>query len=166
MNTFLIILAFSCLLVGIIGAVSPGIPGPPVSWAGLLLSSFTPWAKSSLLLLVATAMLAVVITVLDYVIPALFTKRFGGTKYGVWGCSIGLLISFLGIFFGPQGLLGILFWPFLGAFAGEYIHRHALGPALLAACGTFFGFLAGTFLKVVYCVALLVVVIISLAFGS
>ena len=166
MNTFLIIAAFSCLLVGIIGAVSPGIPGPPISWAGLLLSSFTPWAKTSTVLLVATAVLAVVITVLDYVIPALFTKHFGGSKYGVWGCSIGLLISLFGIFFGPQGLLGVLLWPFLGALAGEYIHRHAIGPALFAACGTFFGFLAGTFLKFAYCVALLVVVIFSLAFGS
>ena len=131
MSTVLIILAFLCLAIGIAGAVIPGLPGPPVSWVGLLLAALTP-------------------------------KRLGGSKYGIWGCNIGLVISFIGLPFGPHGLLGVIFWPFAGALIGEYINQHEWQPALRAAWGAFLGFLSGTLLKLVYCIALLVVVIAKL----
>ncbi len=162
MNTFLIIMAFLCLAVGIVGSVVPALPGPPVSWLGLLLAGFTPWVEASSTLLVTTAVVAVVITVLDYVIPSLATKRFGGSKYGVWGCNIGLVVSIIGLPIGPTGLLGLVFWPFVGALAGEYIKRRDLRPSLRAAWGAFVGFLSGTLLKAAYCVTLLVVVIMAL----
>lgn len=162
MNTFLIIMAFVCLLVGIVGSIVPGLPGPPVSWVGLLVAGFTPWVANTPALLVVTAAVAVVITVMDYVIPAVSTRRFGGSKYGIWGCNIGLVISLVGLPFGPTGLLGMVFWPFLGAFVGEYVKQQDLQPALRAGFGAFLGFLAGTLLKVVYCVALLVVVIVAM----
>ncbi len=162
MNTILIILAFLCLVVGILGAIIPGLPGPPVSWVGLLLASLTPWVGCSATLLVVTALLAAVITVLDYVVPSLATKRQGGSNYGIWGCNIGLVISIIGLPFGPQGLLGVIFWPFIGALVGEYIKSREMAPALRAAWGAFLGFLTGTLLKLAYCVALLVIVIVNL----
>ncbi len=162
MNTVLIILAFLCLLVGIAGAVIPGLPGPPVSWVGLLLASFTPFCTVSTAMLITTAVIAAVITVLDYVVPSLSTKHNGGSKYGIWGCNIGLVISIIGLPFGPQGLIGVIFWPFAGALVGEYINKHDWQPALRAAWGAFLGFLTGTLLKLVYCIALLVVVIVKL----
>lgn len=162
MNTFLIIMAFICLIVGIIGSVVPALPGPPISWLGLLLAGFTPWVDTTPILLIVTAGVAVVITVLDYVVPSLTTKRFGGSKYGIWGCNIGLVISIIGLPFGPTGLLGVIFWPFAGAFVGEYLKQQDLKPALKAALGAFIGFLTGTFLKVAYGIALLVVVIVAL----
>lgn len=162
MNTALIIIAFLCLLVGIVGAIVPGLPGPPISWVGLLLASLTPFVECSTLMLVVTAVLALVITVLDYVVPSLSTKRSGGSKYGIWGCNIGLIVSIVGLPFGPQGLAGVIFWPFIGALVGEYIKSQEIGPALRAAWGAFLGFLTGTLLKVAYCVALLVVVIVGL----
>ena len=162
MNTFLIIIAFVCLVVGIIGSIAPALPGPPVSWLGLLLAGFTPWVETSPLLLIVTAAVAVVICVLDYVIPSLSTKRYGGSKYGIWGCNIGLIVSFIGLPFGPTGLFGLVFWPFAGAFIGEYIKNQDFQPALRAAWGAFVGFLSGTLMKVVYCIALLVVVIVAM----
>ena len=162
MNTVLIILAFVCLAVGILGSIIPGLPGPPVSWVGLLLASLTPYIEISTAVLVGTAVAAAVITVLDYVVPSLSTKRNGGSKYGIWGCNIGLVISIIGLPFGPQGLLGVIFWPFIGALVGEYIKSREMAPALRAAWGAFLGFLTGTLLKLVYCVALLVIVIVGL----
>ena len=162
MSTVLIILAFLCLAIGIAGAVIPGLPGPPVSWVGLLLAALTPYVSTSATMLIVTAVIAAVITVLDYVVPSLSTKRLGGSKYGIWGCNIGLVISFIGLPFGPQGLLGVIFWPFAGALIGEYINQHEWQPALRAAWGAFLGFLSGTLLKLVYCIALLVVVIAKL----
>jgi uncharacterized protein YqgC (DUF456 family) len=162
MSTVLIILAFLCLAIGIAGAVIPGLPGPPVSWVGLLLAALTPYVSTSATMLIVTAVIAAVITVLDYVVPSLSTKRLGGSKYGIWGCNIGLVISIIGLPFGPQGLLGVIFWPFAGALIGEYINQHEWQPALRAAWGAFLGFLSGTLLKLVYCIALLVVVIAKL----
>jgi uncharacterized protein YqgC (DUF456 family) len=62
----------------------------------------------------------VVIQVLDYFIPAWGTKKFGGTKWGVWGSTIGLLLGFL------MGPLGIVLGPFVGAVVGEllYFNQH------------------------------------------
>ena len=162
MNTVLIILAFVCLVVGVAGAVIPGLPGPPIAWAGLLLAALTPYIAVSTTLLIATAVIAAVITVLDYVVPSLSTKRLGGSKYGIWGCNIGLVISIIGLPFGPQGLLVVVFWSFAGALIGEYINQHEWRPALRAAWGAFLGFLTGTLLKLVYCVALLVLVLVKL----
>ncbi len=162
MNTVLIILAFICLIVGILGAIIPGLPGPPISWVGLLLASLTPFVSCSTALLVVTAVLALIITVLDYLVPSPSTKRQGGSKYGIWGCNIGLVISIIGLPFGPQGLLGVIFWPFVGALVGEYIKSREMGPALKSAWGAFLGFVTGTLLKLVYCVVLLVIVIVGL----
>ena len=162
MNTILIILAFICLAIGIAGAVIPGLPGPPVSWLGLLLAALTPFAAVNATMLIVTAVIAAVITVLDYVVPSRPTKHNGGSKYGIWGCNIGLVISIIGLPFGPQGLIGVIFWPFAGALVGEYINKHDWQPALRAAWGAFLGFLTGTLLKLVYCIALLVVVIVKL----
>lgn len=162
MDVFLIIMAFVCLLVGIVGSIVPGLPGPPISWVGLLVAGFTPWVANTPALLIVTAAVAIVITVMDYVIPSLTTKRFGGSKYGIWGCNIGLVVSIFGLPFGPTGLLGMVFWPFIGALIGEYIKQQDFQPALKAGLGAFIGFLTGTLLKVVYCVALLIVVIVAM----
>ena len=162
MNTFLIIMAFVCLVIGIVGSVAPGLPGPPIAWVGLLLAGFTPWVETTSMLLIVTAAVAVVITILDYVMPSFSTKRYGGSKYGVWGCNIGLILSLFGLPFGPTGLLGVVFWPFVGALVGEYLKQQEMDRALRAAWGAFLGFLSGTLLKLAYCIALLVVVIVAM----
>ena len=36
METFIAILAIVLGLVGIVGSIAPGLPGPPLSWVGLL----------------------------------------------------------------------------------------------------------------------------------
>ena len=162
MHTVLIILAFVCLAIGVAGSILPGLPGPPLSWVGVLLASLSTIAPCSTAMLVGTAAIAAVITVLDYVVPSLSTKRYGGSRYGIWGCNIGLVVSIVGLPFGPQGLLGVVMWPFVGALVGEYLNKHDLKPAMRAAFGAFIGFLSGTLMKVVYCVAMLVWVIVKL----
>lgn len=162
MDILFIILAFLCLLAGLIGSVLPALPGPPLAWVGLLLAGFTSYVEVSTTVLIATACLAVVITVLDYVVPSLSTKHFGGSKNGVWGCNIGLILSLFGLPIGPTGLLGVIVWPFVGALVGEYLKEKELTHALRSAWGAFIGFLCGTVMKVAYCVALLTVVILRL----
>ena len=168
MDTFLIILAFVSAVVGIVGAVVPGLPGPPFAWLAVLLQSFTSHNDDfSVTFLVITAILAVVITVLDYVIPAWGTKRFGGTLSGTKGSTVGLLVSvfllpFLGITIGPFGIVGILLGPFVGAYVGERMHQTDTGQALRSAIGSFIGFLTGTFIKLVFAIVILVFMIKNL----
>lgn len=156
MQTLLLILAIVCLLVGIAGAIVPGLPGPPVSWLGLLfygISATHPFTPTFLIIMAA---IALVITVLDYVIPSVFTKKMGGSKWGIWGCNIGLVISIIGLPFGPQGLLGVIVWPFAGAFIGELINEKPAREAFKAAWGAFLGFLSGTLIKTLYGIAAIV----------
>jgi uncharacterized protein YqgC (DUF456 family) len=85
------------------------------------------------------------VTLLDYIIPVYGTKKFGGTKYGVWGCMLGLLAGFW------MGPVGIIIGPFVGAFVGEWLANRNSDKALRAAIGSFIGFLTGTVLKLVVC---------------
>lgn len=152
MNTVLIVAAVILILIGLLGSVIPGLAGPPFSWAGLLLLNFTTAAEYSLTFLIITALVCVIITVMDYVVPSLSTKKHGGSKAGVWGCNIGLVISIIGLPFGPQGILGVIFWPFIGALVGELLGGKKSREALRAAWGAFVGFLCGTGLKLAYAI--------------
>ena len=161
MNTLLIILAFVCLAVGIVATFTPVPPAVPVAWAGLLLARLGGVAISTSML-VWTAVIGLALMVLDYVIPLFTTKRFGGTKYGVWGCTIGLLVGIIGLPVGPTGIVGVFFWPFVGALIGEYLKQHELRPALRSAWGAFVGMMTGTLAKVLYGIVLTVILIIKL----
>ena len=144
MEYFLLILGFILMLVGIIGSILPALPGPPVSWVGILLLYFCQRIETNYWLLGITLIIAVVIGILDYIIPAKGTKYFGGSKYGIWGTNIGLVIGI----FAPIPF-GFLIGPFVGALVGELIYNsQEKGRALKAATGSFIGFLAGTFMKV------------------
>ena len=149
-----VLLAFSIflILVGIIGCVLPVIPGPPLSFLGLLLVHFTKFAHFNPNTLLILGMLALIVTILDYIVPVWGTKKFGGTKAGVWGSTVGLItgiiiLPMLGIVLGPFGLIGILAGPFFGALIGELIHGQESEKALVAAIGSFIGFLTGTIMK-------------------
>lgn len=164
MNVTLIIWAVVLVLLGLVGSVVPAIPGPPLSWAGLLLLHFSSAAQYSTAFLIITAVVAAIITVMDFVLPSISTKKHGGSKAGIWGCNIGLVVSIIGLPFGPQGLLGVVFWPFVGALVGEFISGKKNREALRAAWGAFLGFLMGTGLKLVYGLFALIILIKDLIF--
>ncbi len=141
MDIVLIIIGAFLMLIGLIGCILPVIPGPPISYVGILLLHFTEKYSFSDKFLVIWFLLTVAVTVLDYVVPVYGTKKFGGTKKGVWGSTIGLV---LGLFFAP---LGIIIGPFLGAYIGELIAHNDSQKALRSAIGSFMGLIAGTVMK-------------------
>ena len=146
MEYFLLIMSFCFLIIGILGSFLPVLPGPPISWVGLLLLSLTNGITMSYWVLGITLFIALFVVVLDYIIPAKGTKRFGGSKYGIWGTNIGLVI---GLFFPP---IGFIIGAFAGALIGELIYdKKDQNRAFKAATGSFLGFLAGTFIKLVVC---------------
>ncbi len=145
MDTFLIVLGGLLILGGIIGSVVPFLPGPPLAFVGLLLQQLRSDPPFTVNFLLIGAGITLVVSVLDYVIPLYSTRKFGGSKYGMWGCTIGLIV---GIFIPPWG---IVVGPFIGAFVGEMIASKQSGQALRAAAGSFVGFLFGTLLKLIAC---------------
>jgi uncharacterized protein YqgC (DUF456 family) len=158
MDILLIILGAICLLLGLVGCVAPVVPGVPLSYLGLWLLHWTERVQFSWQFLLIWAVVTIVIQILDYFIPAWGTKKFGGSKYGVWGSTIGLLA---GLFMGP---MGIILGPFVGAVIGEmiYFNRHPqsadnqtansnFNRALRAGLGSFIGLLTGTVLKLICC---------------
>ncbi|WP_395052186.1 DUF456 domain-containing protein, partial [Flavobacterium sp.] len=150
MDFILIILGLTCCIIGLLGSFLPILPGPPISWLGLLLLYLTKVVEANYWILGITLVVTITISILDYTIPAKGTKKFGGTKYGVWGTNIGLLI---GLFFPPVGfIIGL----FLGAFIGELIYNfNDKKGALKAATGAFLGFLVSSFMKFMVCLSFL-----------
>lgn len=142
MDIFLIILAAFLMILGILGSFLPILPGPLTSWVGLLVFHLTDLIPMNWTFLISTFIIALAIWILDYIIPALGTKRFGGSRAGMIGTSIGLVI---GLFSPIPG--GIIIGPFLGALMGELINKSTFDKALKAAFGSFLGFLASTFIK-------------------
>ena len=130
------------MILGILGCVLPVIPGPPVSFTGLLLLHFTRFAEFSFTFLVLFGSVAIIVTVLDYIVPLWGTKKFGGSKAGLWGAGIGLV---LGIIFFPP--LGIIIGPFAGAVIGEAITGKDAAGSFKAGMGSLLGFLMGVGLK-------------------
>ncbi len=146
MDIFLLILAFLFMLIGILGSFLPALPGPPVSWVGILLLYLTKAIPDDWMVLGITLAIAIIVFALDYIIPAVGTKKFGGTRAGMIGTTLGLIVALI---FPILGIFGIIIWPFVGAFVGELINKADSKTALKAAFGSFIGFLTGTFLKFV-----------------
>ena len=144
MDIVLLIIALILLIVGIVGSIMPFLPGIPVSWLGLLVFYLSSAVPMNYTILGITLALTIIIYAMQYIIPAYGTKYFGGSKHGMWGATIGLVV---GIFLPIPG--GIFIGPFLGAFLGELMNRSASKVAIKAAFGSFIGLLASTFMELV-----------------
>ncbi len=146
-STVLIVLAIMLCITGIIGSVVPGLPGPPLSWVGVLLAYLSHklgGADMSMTSVLIWLGVTVVVSVLDYTIPARFTKLAGGTKAGSTGATIGMI---LGMFLTPIGMIPC---SLLGAFLAEWLQENkSIGGALKSAVGTFIGFMLGSGLKII-----------------
>ncbi|TVZ16616.1 DUF456 domain-containing protein [Maribacter sp. MAR_2009_72] len=144
MDIVLLVLGFIFMLIGILGSFLPVLPGPPISWIGLLLLYMTKAISMNWTFLGITLAIALLVFALDYIIPAMGTKKFGGTKAGVIGTTIGLVVALIFPILGP---FGIIIWPFIGALVGELLNKADKKTATKAAFGSFLGFLTGTFIK-------------------
>jgi uncharacterized protein YqgC (DUF456 family) len=139
------VLAVLCVLAGFAGCVLPVLPGPPLSWVGLFVvwaargfEAYTFGTTAALVLLGIT----VAVTVLDVFAPMIGAKRYGSSKWGVWGSVIGLLVGM--IWFPP---FGMIVGTFLGALVGELLKGRTTPQSMRAAWGVFVGTVLGIVLK-------------------
>ena len=156
MDVLLFIVSALLMLVGIIGSVVPALPGPPLSYVGLLLLQLTDKVQFSTSFLVVWGIVVLAVVVLDYYLPIWTTKRIGGSKAGINGSIIGMVV---GIVFTPIGMiLGTL----LGAIIGEIIGGASGDKALKSGLATFVGTMLSIGIKLIVCVSLLMYYIIEL----
>lgn len=161
METFIAISAILLGILGIIGSIAPALPGPPLGWLGMLLlyiwgggtnGAGEPMSTTFLLVWLG---IVIVVSILDYIVPAYFTKLTGGSKYGGWGAMAGL---FIGLIYPPVGMI-------VGSLAGAFLAELLFGgkgtaESLKSAFGAFMGFLFGTGLKLICCAVMLFYIVI------
>jgi uncharacterized protein YqgC (DUF456 family) len=136
----LTILGLLLALVGLVGCILPTIPGPPLGFLALIVLSIAKdWEPFSLTFLVIMAGLTIGVSGLDYVVPAASARKYGGSKYGVWGSIIGMLIGLL--FFPPWGML-------IGTMAGALVGELTTGRDRRKALRAGWGVLVGTIVAI------------------
>ena len=142
------------MLIGFVGAVLPIIPGPLITYAGLLVLHFfsdsIDFSSSELLLY---TLLTIIVFSSDFILQFIGVKKFGGEKYSVYGTMVGIIF---GLFFSP---IGLIIGPFLGAFLGALMDNKKQDEAFGIAFGALIGFIFGTFIKIVYSIGILIVII-------
>jgi uncharacterized protein YqgC (DUF456 family) len=147
LDILLIVLGAVCLTAGILGSILPALPGPPLSYAGLLILHFTERVQFTTVQLLLWLLLVLLTVLADYLLPVLGVKRWNGSRWGNIGCIVG---TFAGLFLFPPW--GILLGPFAGAVLGEMLFAGKRMPeALKAGFGAFIGFLLGTVFKLSVC---------------
>ncbi len=144
MDQLLIVLGFIMMIGGLAGCILPLIPGPPLSYVGLLLLHATQGYQFSSNFLIIWGLITALVYGIDYVIPALTARQAGAGKRGVWGSMIGLFVGL--IFFPPYG---IILGPFIGAVIGELSSGKNSAAALKSGFASFLGFLIGTLIKII-----------------
>lgn len=150
MDILLVFIAALFIVLGVLGSFLPILPGPLTSWVGLLILHLTDAVPMNWVFLGIWLAVAILIWLLDYFIPAIGTKRFGGSRYGMIGTTIGLIVGLL-----SPIPFGIIIGPFVGALIGELINKTDQQKAVKAAFGSFLGFLTSTFLKFVFSIIFL-----------
>jgi len=144
MAVVLIVFGGLLVIIGIVGCVVPVIPGPPVSYISLILVSWAyHWKAFTVPFLIVMGVITIIATILDFVLPVYLPKKYGGSKYGVWGSILGMLAGM--IFFPPFGLI---IGTFAGAIIGELIFNKNKRVALKSGLGVFFGTFAAMMIKI------------------
>ena len=157
MDILITICAILCGIIGVLGAVLPVLPGPALSFVGMVLAYFNGGDTITERMLWIWGIVTIVVSILDYILPGYFSKIFGGTKAGITGATIGV---FVGVFMGP---LGIILGPFVGAVIGELLHeKKNLNKAITVGFGSLLSFLVGSGVKLILAGFMLYYIVIDL----
>lgn len=131
------IAAIIMFIVAFIGLVYPIIPSVFFIVGGFLLYGLiASFDEMSWLFWIIQALFVILLFGADTLANVVGVKKFGGSKAGMWGSTIGLLI---GPFVIP--VAGILIGPFLGAFLSELlVSRTGVKQSLKTGIGSIVGF--------------------------
>ena len=146
--SLVITLGIILLVIGLVSCVLPPLPGTIIAYGALLLTYFgmVNHGNISQTILIVYGILVGAFAIVDTFIPIWGTKKFGGTKAGIRGSFIGILV---GILLSPFGGISIIVCPFLGAMIGELIAGQDINLAIKSGFGSFVGFLLTSGIKII-----------------
>jgi uncharacterized protein YqgC (DUF456 family) len=137
------IIVTALFAIGLAGTVLPTLPGNVLIFAGALVYAiFTEFEEVTLWVLAVLAGISIGSQVLDYVAGAYGAKRFGASKYGIWGAIIGGILGFVIL-----NIVGLIVGVFMGAVIPEMLLGQSPRGALRVGWGSLLGFLGGTLMK-------------------
>ena len=137
-------LAAILVVLGLAGTVVPVLPGILLVFGGLLLAAWADGFRHvGAVGLSIIGVLALLAFAADFVASLLGAKRVGASPLALAGAAAGGIV---GVFLGIPGLI---FGPFVGAVAGEYLARGRLVQAGKVGIGTWIGLILAAVAKVV-----------------
>ena len=157
-----IAVAVLLVVIGIAGTVLPMLPGVPLVFAGLLLAAWHgAFDKVSILTMVIIGVIALLAWAVDFVASIATAKKFGASKYALWGAGIGAIVGIAG------GIVGLIVGPAIGAIIGELIShksvtkqiisKEATAKATTVGIAAGLGFVLALALKIVLALTMLAV---------
>ena len=151
LTVVIIVIGFILALAGMAGCILPVLPGPILSYAALLLLAWAKnWQIFSPAFLIIMGVVTLLLLLFDYVAPAIGAKKYGASKFGLWGSAIGMII---GIFFFPPW--GLVLGAFIGALVGEMAAGKSGRKALRAGWGILIGNVFGIGVKLAFTAVIL-----------
>lgn len=141
-------------VVWILGAIIPWIPWPQLAYIAIIIAQIFMNKPFSLWFIIVRWIVMVLLIIVDYYLPILWTKKFGWSKRGNWWCIIWMVVWLFWWAF------GLILWPFLGALIWEYIHQNDSKKSIKAAFWSFIWFLSWVVLKFIASIILFVYFII------
>ena len=144
MDILLYVIAIALVVVGLVGAIVPTLPGIPLIFAGIwLIAGVDRYHHVGLWWMVGIAGIGAVGLTLDLLAGALGAKRVGASKQAVWGALAGTVIGLL------FGLPGLLLGPFIGAVLGELAAGNSVLRSAHVGASAWLGLIFGTIIKLV-----------------
>ena len=101
-DILILLVVFCFLLLGVIGAILPIIPGPIMSYIGVLGLHFFTDINFSINEIFIYGIMTVFVFTSDYILQFFGVKKLGGQKNALYGTMLGI---FIGLFFPPIGLI-------------------------------------------------------------
>ncbi|BAZ04580.1 DUF456 domain-containing protein [Calothrix sp. NIES-3974] len=158
-------LLITLMVVGVIGAVVPALPGSSLILVAIAIWGFVQKSFAAVTIpLVVTGIVFILSIAVDFLAGYIGAQKAGASKWGQIGSFVGLLLGFFGLlptlpFGGP--LLGVLFGPLLGAIVGEFLYCRNLKVAVKAGVGIVVGTVVGNLIQGVLAAIAVIVFIIS-----
>ncbi|AYC29585.1 DUF456 domain-containing protein [Paenisporosarcina cavernae] len=138
------VFVIALFVIAYVGLIYPIIPSVLFVFLGFVVYGlFNGFSEMTWTFWVIELLFLILLFGADFFSNAFGIKRFGGSKAGIWGSTIGLLV---GPFILP--IIGIILGPLIGAILGELlVTRSSFKQSVKTGIGSLIGFLTSVITK-------------------
>ena len=153
------------MVLGVVGAFLPGLPGTSIILAAMLVWGFSTSSFPTLTWAIGSAIAVLIFGfAIDFLAGYLGAKQAGASNWGQVGSVVGMFAGFFGLipalpFGGP--LLGLLIGPLVGAIVGEYIFCKDLKQSVKSGVGIVVGSVLGNLFQGILAIVPVVVFVLN-----